>query len=218
MRYLLTSLLLLLTLVSCQTTRKYFPLVDEEEQERKVLVYEEDAELSRIIWDFTTELKYDKRLHLEQSYLCVGPEQSTLHLEFITQSILEMCDARQLLVHVVEGLLDRINAAYPSYHLSPYPLTANQLNISIIFESFYVHYDDPFYIGWITLQDGMAYYYAYTVENRDLDLWHTRNEAYFQSRLFAKQQQEAEAKYKAAHPVEPPSKLKDLRYQAETTK
>lgn len=212
-RYLLTCLLLL-TLTGCQAARKYLPL---EEEEQKVLVYEEDPELSRIIWDFTTELKYDKRLHLEESRICVGPEKSTIYLEFISQSLLEMCDARQLLVYVVEGLLERINAGYPSYHLSPFPITADQLDISIIFECFYGIYDDPFYIGWITLQEGMAYYYAFNVENRKLDFWHTRNEAYFQSRLFAQEQKEAEDKYKAAHPVKPPSKLQKERFQPEKT-
>jgi len=183
----------------------------------RVLEYTDTTDISKIIWDFTTELHHDKRLNLETSYVCAEPFNSTIRMQFNSMAILEMCEARQLLVYVVDGLLDRINNSAVSQQLRPYPFTADQIQVTINFEAFYGVYNDPFYIGCIIMENGMVYYYAFNIKDDylhrwHLDKWNSRFEKYFQSRMFAYQQQNAEAAYKKAHPPKSTEALKESRY------
>lgn len=193
-RYLLI-LFILVTLVGCKRPPPPGPAYEE-----RFLVEYDTSDLSELIWDYTTNLKHDKSLFLEDCMVCSGPEHSKIRLQFVTQSILEMCEARDLLVDVVEGLLDRIKSNHVKFHLRPDPFTADQLEVYINCESFFGEYVDPFYVGWIVLEEGMAYYYAFTLKNPELDEWNTRIEPYEKSRTFVKYERQAEAKYKQAHP------------------
>lgn len=207
MKYSFLAYLFLITLASCASILPTPRPVDD-----KVLVFDQNEELSRIVWDYVTQLKYQKRLHIEHSYVGISPDRSSFTLQFTTQHILELCDARQLLVDVVEGLLKRLNNSSIANELGPAPITASQLVIDIEFESFYGVYFDPFYIGRIKLIDGMSYFYAFTIKDQKLDKWNSHYEAYFQSKLFADKQREAEAKYKVEHPLHHPSVLNKLRF------
>src|SRR5688572_6336962 len=125
--FVFSFLTLLIVLSGC------CPQCDHPEERQMIFVNNE--ELSAILWDYLTELKYDKHLHIEHTYVCGSETGAKVRLEFITQNIMELCEARHLIVDVVEGLLDRINndpiyALYPA----PYPLTPDKLEIYIEFE------------------------------------------------------------------------------------
>lgn len=191
----LVAIALILSMSSCMV-----PKYSEEYHDRVMMDFDTE-EFSQVIWDFATELKYERHLRFEDSYVCFGPE-TKIRLEFSSQDLLEMCDARLLLVDVVEGLLDRLNHSKAvASKLIPFPLTADYLEIYIDFQSFHGVYVDPYFIGWVVLEEGTAYYYAFTLKNRDLDMWDFRYEPYFKSRSFAMLQREAEKKYREVHPI-----------------
>lgn len=181
--------------------------------EPKVLVYGDTTALANIIWEFATELKYERRLHLEKSMVSVNEFQSTIHIDFSTMSILELCDARQLIVDIVDGYLQRIEESYASTQLRPSPLTADQFHITIDFQSFYGVYNDPFYIGWLVLENGMVYYYGFNVKDERFDHWSSLNEPFEQARVFAYAQRRAERKYEMTHPRKGRSALEGMRYR-----
>lgn len=177
------------------------------------LIERPSDDLTWTVEQVAAELKYDRRLHLENAMFCNGVDGPILHLEFITQSILELCDARQMLVDVVERFLYRLNSNYLDPSFKPEPFTANNLEIYINFESYYVLYVDRFYIGWVVLEDGEAFYYASTLKNNKLAFWHAHVEPYFKSKSIAMAQIEAEKHYRMTHPG-PPSALKGELYRA----
>lgn len=198
MHYL--SLLFLLTLLAGCYPKHVPPQRDPKWlANREVLKERPSDALTFAVEEYAVGLKYDKRLHLEHAYACVNEEGPIIKLEFITQHILELCEARQLLVDVVEGLVDKLNTNYIEEEFRPYPFAANQIELKIIFESFYVIYDDPMYIGEIVLEDGMSYFYAANVKNDKLDCWDAHQEPYFKSASIAHAQRTAEKEYKMAH-------------------
>ncbi len=190
------AIVMLLIFTSCQR-----PPPRGLDYEDRVLIQFDTDEFSQVVWEYVVELKHDNRLILEEAYVCFG-DSSNIRLQFITQHILELCEARALLVDVVEGLLDRINhSKSASAFLDPYPLTADQLEIYINFESYYGIYDDPYYIGWVALEKGMSYFYAFNLKNKTKDFWSVRTEPYFKSRSFVLFEREGEQKYKESHPA-----------------
>lgn len=202
MRYLLIFSLMFIA-VACQSKPDGI-FGDHSHPENQVLAFDDPDDLSYLVWAYATELKYEKHLRLEQALVCAEPDRSKIKLEFSSQDILELCPARQLLVDVVEGLLDRINLSAVSFQLRPIPFVAENVEIRINFESYYGIYVDPTYIGWIVLEDGMAYYYGFDLKDyrhvRQVS-WSTRYEAYSKSRAFAYAQRAAEEQYQLDHPV-----------------
>lgn len=173
----------------------------------RVLCQYDTEGLSSIMWDYTTDLKHERRLRLENASVINDNEIGLykIRLEFSSQDILEVGPARQLLVDVAEGLLDRLNSPMTHYDIPPpnYPITADQLEIYVDFQSFYGEFVDPYFVGWMVLENGMAYYYAFTLKNCKLDCWNVRTEPYFKSHSYVMLERAAEAKYQKAHPKKP---------------
>lgn len=153
-------------------------------------------ELSRTVIHYATKLSVDKRLSFEDSRVYYTDCSEKIRLVFASQDILEIKQARRLLVDVVEGLLLAINNnPIIAADLCENPFTSNNLEIYINFESFYCEYVDPFYVGWIQLDDGMACYYLATQKDMWLDQWHSRFEPYYKSAQFVRFEREAENMY-----------------------
>lgn len=170
-------------------------------------------DLTFAVESYAATLKYDHRLHLENAFACMGEHGTKIHLDFITQHILELCEVRHLLVDVVEGLLYKLNSDYISPDIRPWPFTADMLEITIDFESFYVKYDDQMYIGWVVLEDGVAFYYQSNLRNEKLDCWRQHVEPYYKSKSISMAQRQAEKEYQMAHP-HAPSVLRDEWFRA----
>lgn len=167
----------------------------------RVLKEIDTEDFSEVIIPYSVELRYEKRLHLQQSYVLYAGADPKIRLQFISQDILELCQARALLVDVVEGLIARLNLVVGGSRIFPKQVTAADLEIYIDFESFYCKYCDPMYIGWVALEDNMAYYYAYNVKDYTKDFWQKRVEPYFKSLSFATIKRRAEIDYELAHPI-----------------
>lgn len=171
-------------------------------------------DLSSMVIGFATELSHQRNhLFLEQAYVVYNKPETKIRLEFSSQGILTMGEARHLLVDIVEGLLDRINDTALAAEVLPNPFTADNLEIYIDLQSFHGEFVDPFYVGWIVLEKGHAFYYAFTLKNQDLDFWHVRQEPYFKSRSFTMFERAAEENYQRNRPKRTSSLLQQERYQ-----
>lgn len=169
-----------------------------------------NEDVMRVVLEFANDLKHDKHLHLEDSrvfYGNYGNYIDKIRLKFITQNILEMCEAREFLVDVAEGYLDRLNEdPVLGPLIAAYPIGPENLEIYICFESYHIRYVDKRYIVWTVLEDGMAYYYAgdlineFNIWDRDAECWHHREEPYYKSVQIVNINREAERMYQERHP------------------
>lgn len=187
---------LIFSLSACRSNDHLYP--------PRILVDVDMEDISEVVLTFAYELKEEKHLHLEQSFAVYDKHINKIRLQFISQDLLEMDQARRLLVDVVEGLLERLNYNYAisqtmRNELGPVAFGPEHLEISINFESYYGLYDDPFFVGWVVLDKGTAYYYAFDIYECSADRWHSRIEPYFKSRSFVKIERKAEYDYKAKH-------------------
>lgn len=172
----------------------------------------DSTEVSRVIITYSEKLRFEKRLHLEDSVIYYEDRINRIRLDYSSMDGLNLWEGRALLVDVVEEFLDRINGnglIYP--HLSKTPMTASNLEIYITFPSFHNKYIEPQTIGLITLRKGIANYFATNAIDCDTDCWQRRSEYYFQSKNFTEFKRQGEALYKPFE-TEKQSKFEEERY------
>jgi hypothetical protein len=123
-----------------------------------------------------------KRLRLEHAYVYYNEKFTGLRLEISSQEILEVREARDLLVDFTEDILRELNTdSAISSQLAMGVIEAANLNIEINFESYFQQVD-PYYVGTIKLKKGMVYYYAFDVKSKGWYAWHSRVEPYDKTR------------------------------------
>jgi hypothetical protein len=201
----LFALFLLFSLSSCYTQKSLY--------EGRILCDVDTENLTQIVLDETAELWHNEKLWLEKSFIFYSGPESKIRLQFSSQRIMEVCEGRQLLVDMVENLLSRIQRSFIASNLNPNPLTANQLEIYIDFQSFFGEFVDPYYLGWIALEQGEAYYYAFNLKDPTIEGWDVRHEPYLKSRSIVKLEREAERNYQVKHPPRS-SSLQRERYSS----
>jgi hypothetical protein len=159
----------------------------------------DSEELSSIVVNFSTKMKVDKHLELEDSWAAYDDYILKICLKYSSQRLLTVHDARLLLVELVEDFLYRLNNnTIVSFELDHFPFTANDLDIQINFESFYGRYIDEQYVGMVWLQAGCTHFYAFDRKDPSLngiDWDHTRFEPYSKSRELALIKREADLPY-----------------------
>lgn len=141
----------------------------------------ENAAMTRIVLSYERELKQKYKLKLHDSRMYYNDEVGIykLRLDFTTMQIMELCEARFMLVDIVEGYLSRINNnILLRQDLSHRPFSPMNLEIHVTFESFYIIYVDPMYIGFVIMEDGTSYFYNAELNFRVSDYWHKRIEPY----------------------------------------
>jgi hypothetical protein len=172
-------------------------------------------EIVHAIQNYLAYLRHEKHLRLEDSSVYYDDYINAIRMEFISQDIMEVREARMLLVDVVEGLLAELNK---NPVLGPefitYPLTPRQLEIYINFESYYGIYGDPYYVGWMKLEKDTSYFYAFDLKYPGLNVWDYRIEPYFKSREFVVYERESEQLFKQSVEMEEntPNYLKKEQY------
>lgn len=160
------------------------------------------APVASVVLDYATKLKHEKDLHLDDSRIIFDDSLRRIRLDFHSQDIMELCDARFLLVDIVEELLERLNNNEMASEQSlKRHFDYFDLEINIHYECFYIHFCDPMYISYITLCNGISSFYSGEVSLVRLDSWHARSEEYYKSRLFANIMRESEKIYDATHPI-----------------
>jgi hypothetical protein len=175
-----------------------------------------------VVLPYAINLQHDMKLKLEESTVHYGGNGTYIAgmcLSFTSQSILELREARGMLVDIAEGLLESVNTDPELGPLvSGYPLSSNDIEICIKFQSYFGLYVDKAYIHWMVLQDGRSYFYAFDLTNefniwdRDCECWHERVEPYYKSRQIIMIERAAEKAYQEKHP-KPKSLFSSDRYQ-----
>lgn len=187
-------LLLLFSLSCCQLVHR----IRSEDPIKK-----DSDPFTDVVLRYSTALKYEKNLNLEDSFVCYeNGKAKSVRMDFISQDVISLCEARFLLVDLVEGFLKEINRTRDAVgesvkgHFSP-----DDLEIYIHYECDYVGYVDTAYIGWIRLKDGISVFYAGDIDSYTQDFWHSRQEPYSKSLEIATVMRDSEAAYKATHHV-----------------
>lgn len=149
----------------------------------------DSAELSRIVINFSTRMKIDKHLELEDSWAAYNDYVSKICLQYSSQRLLTVYDARLIMVELVEEFLYRLNNnTIISFELNRFPFTADDLDVKISFQSYYGRYVDEQYVGLAWLQAGCVHFYAFDRKDPSLngiDWSHDRFEPYTKSRELA---------------------------------
>lgn len=156
----------------------------------------DSEEVTWLVQNINAKWRDKYALQLDDSNVYYGEGINTLRFEITTGNIMSVCSARDLLVDVVEDILEAFNRdPILIGQFTSYPLTANDLEVFINVDSFYVEYDDPFSVGWIKLWDGLVRYYAGDIKDHRMYCWHVRIEPYFKSREISRLGIAAEENY-----------------------
>lgn len=157
----------------------------------------DSSEIVHAIQEYLAYLRHEKHLRLEDSSIWYDSSVNKVRMEFISQDILEVREARFLIVDLVEGLLAELNRnPIIAPQLATYPLTADFLEIYINFESFHGIYVDPYYVGRLELIDGQVTFTAFDAKAPGMNKWNFRTEPYAKSREFTVYEREAEKLFK----------------------
>lgn len=175
----------------------------------------DSPEIVHVIQQYLAYLRHEKHLRLEDSGVYYNTYVNSIRMEFICQDVMEVREARFLLVDLVEGLLAELNK---NPVLAPefitYPLTPDKLEIYISFESYLGMYVDPYYVGWVMLEEGTAHYYAFDTKHPGLNSWNYRVEPYDKSRELTIFEREAENLFQETIDLETPPVLEKEQYQS----
>lgn len=179
---------LILALFSAGCTRKIIPASPE------MVTTFESADMSRLVLFYSAELETEHRLILEDSRIIYDKDNiKKICLAYSSQRLKTFCQARLELVQLVEGFLTRLNNHTAlSFQVSEFPFPADNLEVTITYESYFGRYVDPLYVGLTCLRDGCAKYYAFDIKDIHADWSHQRFEPYFKSRELALIKQEAD--------------------------
>ena len=168
----------------------------------------DSEEATYVIQRVMPYLRHAKHLRLENAAIYYNDTIHTVRLEFISQDVLEVKEARFLIVDTVEGLLTELNRnPILAPELLTYPLTADRLEIYIDFESFHGNYVDPYYVGYTQLEDGIVSFYAFDTKYPRVTLWDCRTEPYEKSREIAIYEREYEKLFKQVVELQNPKIL-----------
>lgn len=190
---LASFLILLLSLTSCNiyhTSSKPIPQISIHSEE-----------VTSVIQRFAVEAKYDHHLRLEHAETCYTDDGiTTIQVQFTSQDLLEMCDARALIVDLTENILAKLNQnSTLGQEFADFPFRPSNLEIYIIFDSYFGRYINPLYITWICMEDGQIAYYTFELLYSNNVCWHARRESYATSREIVVYQREAEREYAETH-------------------
>lgn len=143
---------------------------------------------SAVIIPYAMELERTRRMRFEDSKIYQvddGAGVRWIRLMLSTQLILGVCESRELLVDIVEGFLERLNSdPVIASSFAHNPITASDLEIYIALDSFFVEYDNPTFIAWISLIDGDVRMFSGALKDFRKDFWNSRVEPYTKSRDF----------------------------------
>jgi len=156
----------------------------------------DSEEISRLIINFSVKMKREKHLELEDSWASYDDYIQRICLQYSSQRLLTVYDARLVMVELVEDFLYRLNNNdIASFELDHYPFTASDLDVKINFESYYGRYADELYVGLAWLQAGCVHFYAFDRKDDGIDWSHDRFEPYTKSRELALLKREADLPY-----------------------
>ncbi len=205
MRCFFTLFLLLFTLTACENPQFWYPPQPIQRD------YDSDA-FTNVTLHQAARWRHKHRWYLEDSFIYYDDfgTVNKIRLQYRTQNLLELQEARALLVDLVEEYLELLQVnPDTAINLAP-GFSACNLLIYIDFQSYWGLYGDPQLIGWVVLQDGIAYYYDFDVKNIYVDYWFSRIESYNKSKEVVRIERLAEEDYELSLPPAKKSNLQDV--------
>lgn len=133
-----------------------------------------------------------------------------IRLQYRTQNILELQEARAKLVDFVEEYLELLHSNPETASTLEPGFNADNLLVYIDFQSYWGLYGDPQYIGWMVLEDGCVYYYDFDVKNIYVDYWFSRVESYNKSKEIVRLERLAEEDYQRSLPPQKKSSFEEV--------
>lgn len=197
---LMSVLLLLLCLTGCSVPDWAAPY-PAWKMEPKADPSIHTEEVTHIVQEYSVDMKYEHNIHLQRAKTCYNAEGiHTMQLEYISQDLIELCEARELIVDITENMLARLNQdSILGPEFANFPVRPENLEIYITFESYFGKYIDPRYILWISMEDGGVDFYTWELEYMDNRCWSCKHETYATSREIVVYQREAEQRYEEMH-------------------
>lgn len=195
-------LLLASALTSCSLVPDWIAPTPPWERIPKAPPVIHTEESTSVVQRFAVEMAHVNNLHLERAKTCYDDDGiTTIQMEFITQDLIELCEARELIVDMTEDFLAKLNQdTILGPEFSTFPLRPENLEIYIVYESYFGKYIDPRYIYWISLEGGTVTFYTWELEYDDNRCWKCKREAYGTSREIVVYQRAAEEEYKDMNP------------------
>lgn len=155
-------------------------------------------EITRVVITFARDLEEDYDLFLYNSHAVID-ESGTIkkvRIDFTSQMSIELCEARAMLVDVVEGYLERFrDHSILRGVFGHRPVSIEDLEIHITFESYFNKYVDPTYTAYIILENGMSFFYNSELNAPYTDIWMQKVEPYFKTKQIVTFRREAEIPY-----------------------
>lgn len=168
----------------------------DEEEDDSIPVFHCE-EMTAVVQEASAEFKYNNGLFLQDAKTYYDDGIHTVQLRYRSQNLIQMCEARELIVLVVETLLAKLNQDIllgPEF--TNYPFTADNLEIYITFGSYFGRYVDYSYTSWIGLEDGGVTYYTFNLKDNRKNCWDSRRESYSKAREIVVYEKQAEQKYR----------------------
>jgi len=154
------------------------------------------AESTNVVQSYAVEMENKNKLFLQRAKTYYDGGIHAIQLEFITQDIMEIKEARELIVDMTEDLLARLNQnPLLAQDFANYPFRPANLEIYVTFESYFGKYVDPYYVRWICMEDGHVAFYSFDILDNTKNKWHVRHEEYATSREVVVYHREAERSY-----------------------
>lgn len=159
----------------------------------------ETEDVTHIVINYARDLEEQYGLFLYDSRVIFDEKIRKIRIDFTSQASIDLCEAREWLVDVVEGYVDRFREhAVLRSKFHNRPVSYEDLEIHINFESYFNKYVDPTYTAYIILQDGRSFFYGSELNIAYTDLWMQKVEPYFKTRQIVVFRREAELPYKEA--------------------
>lgn len=154
-------------------------------------------EITYLVENVTVRLRHKRRLYLQHAVSYFYDSVQSMRLEFLCSDIVDLPEARDLLVDTVEDLLAAFNQDPDiSAQFESYPFTADRLEIYINYDSFYGLFVDPIRVGWTGMIDGIVSFYYFDAKDPDDPCWHWKKEFYKTTREIVVYRRAAERRYR----------------------
>lgn len=154
-------------------------------------------DLTALAIEFSRELESPYRLYYYDSQVYFNEGISKFRIDYISQDSKEIREGRDVIVDVVEGFLDRINA-HPTLSTSftNFPVTVENLEIHISYQSYFNKYVDLEYLAYIIVDKGWTFFFGSELNMDYTDIWTKRIEPYYKTLQISNYQRAIEIPYK----------------------
>lgn len=154
------------------------------------------GDIARLIVFWSVELEKEENhwLKLEESSVYYDGGIGSLCLRYSTTDLMEMCEARHLIVKVADGFVSLMNQyGMDSDDWMPLPYPVEKLDIVITVESLYGQYIDERYVAQIRLHGGCVTYFAFNAFDAEAHMFHKHTESFEMAQILSTAYREARA-------------------------